>query len=142
LFHVDSEQCRGDATAEPHESAFTRDGWLFELKLDGYRLIASMSHGEALLLTRNGNDYTSVFPEVARAVKAAAFDDCIIDGEVVCWMPTASKLLSFAASAADCLGDGDPSRAVELPATFYAFDLLAFEDFDLRPLGSCAARSC
>ena len=34
--------------AESEEKAFTRDGWLFELKLDGYRLIASKSKGEAL----------------------------------------------------------------------------------------------
>ena len=60
---------------ETADEAFTRDGWLFELKLDGYRLIASKSNGEALLLTRNGNDYTGVFPEIARAVKALPFDD-------------------------------------------------------------------
>jgi bifunctional non-homologous end joining protein LigD len=69
--------------AEPHREAFTRDGWIFELKLDGYRLIASKSKGEALLLTRNGNDYTEVFPEIARAVKALPVDECIIDGEVI-----------------------------------------------------------
>jgi ATP-dependent DNA ligase len=69
--------------AEPADEAFTREGWFFELKLDGYRLIASKSKGEALLLTRNGNDYTEVFPEIARAVKALPVDDCIIDGEVV-----------------------------------------------------------
>ena len=69
--------------AEPRDEAFTRDGWLFELKLDGYRMLGVKSHGEATLVTRNGNDYTGVFPEVARAVKALPFDECIIDGEVV-----------------------------------------------------------
>src|SRR6185436_17679799 len=69
--------------AEPKDKPFTKDGWVFELKLDGYRLLASKSHGEPLLLTRNGNDYTSVFPEIARAVKALPLDKCIIDGEVV-----------------------------------------------------------
>src|SRR6266545_4172967 len=69
--------------AESSDKAFTRDGWIFELKLDGYRLIASKSKGEALLLTRNGNDYTAVFPEIARAIKALPFDECIVDGEVV-----------------------------------------------------------
>src|SRR5205807_3323321 len=68
---------------ESEDKAFTRDDWLFELKLDGYRLIASKSKGEALLLTRNGNDYTNVFPEIAKAVKALPADDIIIDGEVV-----------------------------------------------------------
>ena len=69
--------------AEPSDVAFSRDGWLFELKLDGYRLLASKSAGEALLLTRKGNDYTGVFPEVARAIRALPFDDFVIDGEVV-----------------------------------------------------------
>jgi bifunctional non-homologous end joining protein LigD len=117
------------------ESAFTRDDWLFELKLDGYRLIASKSKGEALLLTRNGNDYTGVFPEVARAVKALPYDECIIDGEVVVsdekGLPSFSKLQQRGrlSSAMEIR-----RAAVELPATFYAFDLIAFEDFDLRPL--------
>ena len=57
--------------AEPSDTPFTRDGWIFELKLDGYRLIAAKSRGEALLLTRNGNDYTAVFPEIARGESAA-----------------------------------------------------------------------
>ena len=120
---------------EPAEAAFTRDGWLFELKLDGYRLIASKSRGEALLLTRNGNDYTSVFPEIARAIKSLPFDDCIIDGEVVCLdakgIPSFSRLQQRGRLSSP-LEIG--RAAVELPATFYAFDLLAFEDFDLRPL--------
>jgi len=69
--------------AEPSDAAFTRDGWLFELKLDGYRLIAAKARGEVILLTRNGNDYTAVFPEIARAIKALPMDECILDGEVV-----------------------------------------------------------
>jgi bifunctional non-homologous end joining protein LigD len=121
--------------AESADEAFTREGWIFELKLDGYRLIASKSKGEALLLTRNGNDYTAVFPEIARAVRALPVDECIVDGEVV--VSDAKGLPSFAmlqrrgrlTSAIDV-----KRAAVELPATFFAFDLLAYEDFDLRPL--------
>ncbi len=120
---------------ETEDKAFTRDGWIFELKLDGYRLIASKSHGEALLLTRNGNDYTNVFPEVARAVKSLPFDDCIIDGEVVCLdakgIPSFSRLQQRGRLSSEM---EIRRAAVELPATFYAFDLIAFEDFDLRPM--------
>ena len=121
--------------AEPADEAFTRDGWVFELKLDGYRLIASKSGGEALLLTRNGNDYTTVFPEIARAIKALPVDECIIDGEVV--VSDAKGLPSFAMlqRRGRLTSPIDVRRAsVELPATFYAFDLLAFEDLDLRAL--------
>ncbi len=121
--------------AESADEAFTRDGWIFELKLDGYRLIASKANGEALLLTRNGNDYTGVFPEIARAVKALPVDECIIDGEVVVnderGMPNFAKLQRRGRLSSPI----DVKRAsVELPSTFYAFDLLAFEDFDLRKL--------
>ncbi|MFL5483842.1 MAG: DNA ligase D [Gemmatimonadaceae bacterium] len=120
---------------ETQDDAFTRDGWLFELKLDGYRLIASKSRGEALLLTRNGNDYTSVFPEIAKAVKALPCDDCIIDGEVVVLddkgLPSFSRLQKRGRLSSPL----EINRAaVELPATFYTFDLIAYEDFDVRPL--------
>ncbi|MEP6621109.1 MAG: DNA ligase D [bacterium] len=121
--------------AEPSDVAFTRDDWLFELKLDGYRLLASKSKGEALLLTRNGNDYTAVFPEIARGIKALPFDDYIIDGEVVVMdaqgRPSFSRLQKRGrlSSAVDV-----KRAAVELAATFFAFDFLAFDDFDLRSL--------
>lgn len=125
----------GVMLAEPREDAFTRDGWLFELKLDGYRLLASKSDGEALLLTRKGNDYTAVFPEIARAIKALPLDECIIDGEVVVLdekgMPSFARLQQRGRLSSTL----DIRRAaVELPATFFAFDFLAFEDFDLRTL--------
>ena len=121
--------------AEPAEEAFTRDGWLFELKLDGYRLLASKVGGEALLLTRNGNDYTAVFPEIARAVRALPLESCIIDGEVVVLAPDGKPSFSRLQQRGRLTSPLDVRRAaVELPATFYAFDLLAFEDYDLRPL--------
>ena len=121
--------------AEPADEAFTRDGWLFELKLDGYRLLASKAGGEPLLLTRNGNDYTAVFPEVARAVRALPLASCIVDGEVVVLAPDGKPSFSRLQQRGRLTAMPDVRRAaVELPATFYAFDLLAFEDFDLRSL--------
>jgi bifunctional non-homologous end joining protein LigD len=128
--------------AEPRDGAFTRDGWLFELKLDGYRMLASKSHGEATLVTRNGNDYTGVFPEIARAVKALPFDECIVDGEVVVLdaegKPSFARLQQRGGLSAPL----DVKRAaVELPATYFAFDLLAFEDYDLRSLPLVARKA-
>jgi bifunctional non-homologous end joining protein LigD len=121
--------------AEPADAALTRDGWLFELKLDGYRLLACKSRGEVLLLTRNGNDYTAVFPEVARAVRAVSLTDCIIDGEVVVLDPSGKPSFARLQRRGRLSNPIEiRSAAVELPATLFAFDLLAFEDFDLRPL--------
>jgi bifunctional non-homologous end joining protein LigD len=119
--------------AESRDDAFTSDDWLFELKLDGYRLLASKRGNDVLLSTRNGLDYTAVFPEIARAIRALPHDACILDGEVV--VMDAQGKPSFArlqrrGRLTNTLEIGQ--AAVELPATFFAFDLLAFEDFDLR----------
>jgi bifunctional non-homologous end joining protein LigD len=121
--------------AEPHDGAFTRDDWVFELKLDGYRLLASKKGNDVLLLTRKGNDYTAVFPEVVRAMKALPFSECIIDGEVVVLDPEGRPSFSLMQRRGRLQSPIEiRSAAVELSATFFAFDLIAFEDFDLRPL--------
>jgi bifunctional non-homologous end joining protein LigD len=115
--------------------AFTRDGWVFELKLDGYRLIASKSRGEALLLTRNGNDYTEVFPESRARDQALPYDNCIVDGGSG-RARRRGQAEFFAAAEAGRLSSPLEIRnsAIEHPATFYAFDLLVLDDLDLRPL--------
>src|SRR5215210_7143243 len=104
-----------------------------KLKLDGYRLLAAKRGHDVLLLTRNGLDYTDVFPEVVRAVKALPHDACILDGEVVVMdgqgKPSFARL-QRRGRLKNTLDIGQ--AAVELPATFFAFDLVAFEDFDLR----------
>ncbi len=121
--------------AEPSDTPFTRDGWLFELKLDGYRLIAAKSRGEALLLSRNGHDYTAVFPEITRAIKALPFAECIIDGEVVVLESNGKPNFSLLQRRGQLSAPLDVRRgAVELPATLFLFDLLAFDEYDLRTM--------
>jgi len=128
--------------AEPADYAFTRDGWLFELKLDGYRLIAGKSGGEAVLVTRNGNDYTAVFPEVARAIKAIPYDNFIIDGEVVVMDPHGKPSFARLQQRGRLSSPIEIKHAsVELPATFFAFDFLAFDGLDLRPLPLSARKA-
>ncbi len=119
--------------AEPREDAFTSDDWLFELKLDGYRILAAKRGADVLLLTRNGNDYTHVFPEVVRAMKALPHDTCILDGEIACMDDQGRPSFARLQRRGRLQNSVDINHAaVELPATFFAFDLIAFEEFDLR----------
>src|SRR5436305_36118 len=61
----------------------TGEGWLFEVKWDGYRAIGRVAGGEATLTSRNGNDLTARFQNVAKELaKALKTPDCVVDGEV------------------------------------------------------------
>ena len=58
-------------------------GWSFEVKFDGYRALAYVRGSEARLVSRNGNDLTARFENVARALSSAIkTPDCVLDGEV------------------------------------------------------------
>jgi bifunctional non-homologous end joining protein LigD len=61
----------------------TGDDWVYEVKWDGYRALGYVRSGEARLVSRNGNDLTARFGDVAKALaKAARSPDCVVDGEV------------------------------------------------------------
>jgi bifunctional non-homologous end joining protein LigD len=123
--------------AETREQPFSKPGWLFELKLDGYRVRAGRDGDEGRLITRNGHDIAAGFPEIARALKALPFDGVVLDGELV--VPDEAGRPSFQRLQNRARGGGgralDVRRAaVDTPAALYVFDLLAFEGYDLRPL--------
>lgn len=121
--------------AESRDRPFTDPGWLFELKLDGYRLLAARSGAPPRLFSRNGNDLASTFPEVSRAVGALPLSRLLLDGEVVALDESGRPSFQRLQQRAKLTRALDIRRAaVENPVTFFAFDLLAAEDFDLRPL--------
>jgi bifunctional non-homologous end joining protein LigD len=94
-------------------------GWLFEVKWDGYRAIATVKGGEAVLTSRRGNDLTGRFPTVARALgRATRSPDCVLDGEV-CALDEEGR------SSFSVMQQGSG------PVVFYAFDVL---EVDGEPL--------
>jgi bifunctional non-homologous end joining protein LigD len=122
--------------ASPGDAPFRREGWLFELKYDGYRLLAVKEGRRVMLRYRSGGDATALFPEVARAVALLPVEEAVIDGEVV--VLDGAGRPDFQALQ----GRGRLHRAVDVaaaalirPATFFAFDLLAAGGLDLRALG-------
>ncbi len=121
--------------AETADAPFSRTGWLFELKLDGYRVLAGKEGGEARLLTRNGHDCGVSFPEIERAVRALPVERTIVDGEVVALDAEGKPSFQRLQSRAKVTRPIDVHRAtVDTPVTFFAFDLLAAEGHDLRQL--------
>jgi bifunctional non-homologous end joining protein LigD len=95
------------------------DGWSFEVKFDGFRALAYIRGGECKLVSRNDNDLTGRFPDVAKAlVKGVKSPNAVVDGEITRIDPTGKTSFSELQQ-----GSG--------PLVFYAFDLL---ELDGEPL--------
>jgi bifunctional non-homologous end joining protein LigD len=121
--------------AETREQPFSKPGWLFELKLDGYRVRAAREDGAAKLVSRKGHDMTAAFPEIAKAVAALPYEGLILDGELVVLDDAGRPSFSRLQNRARLSRIPEVKRAaVETPATFYVFDLLGVEGYDVRPL--------
>ncbi|WP_085698685.1 DNA ligase D [Pseudomonas sp. B26(2017)] len=57
--------------------------WQYEIKFDGYRIMARIDHGEVQLFTRNGHDWTHKLPKQAQALAALGLESAWLDGEMV-----------------------------------------------------------
>ena len=101
---------------------FTDAGWVYELKVDGYRCIAAVEAGTVRLLSRTGGDCTACYPEVVKALASLQPTPLILDGEVtVIDAGGLSDFNTFHARRANRKRVPQPAP----PVTFCAFDLLA-----------------
>ncbi|QVW25514.1 DNA ligase D [Pseudomonas hormoni] len=57
--------------------------WSYEIKFDGYRIMARIDHGEVKLFTRNGHDWTHKLPKQAEALASLQLESAWLDGEMV-----------------------------------------------------------
>jgi bifunctional non-homologous end joining protein LigD len=104
--------------------------WLHEIKFDGYRLQVQVRGGSPKILTRNGHDWTSKFPELAR--DASGLPDCIFDGEL-CALD-ARGYSNFSGLRASI----SPGKTAGL--VLFTFDLLWRGSEDLRPFALSARK--
>lgn len=58
-------------------------GWVFEVKWDGYRAIASVAGGRVAWRSRRGLDFTHEFPELAELARLVGDREAVLDGEIV-----------------------------------------------------------
>lgn len=107
------------------------DGLLYEPKWDGFRCIVFRDGAEVELGSRNERPLTRYFPELCDAARAGLPPRCVVDGEIVIVAPGG---LDFDALLNRIHPADSRVRmlAVETPASFVAFDLLAMDERDLR----------
>ncbi len=99
------------------------DGWLHEIKLDGYRTIALVDSGKVKLLTRTGIDWTEKYGVLADAFAALPVKQAVLDGEIVVVDDTG---ITHFADLQQALSDHATQRL-----TFFAFDLMYLDGYDL-----------
>jgi bifunctional non-homologous end joining protein LigD len=59
------------------------EGWLHELKFDGYRMLCHWNEGKIQFWSRNKKDWTEKFPGVAKALTTLKVHSVVLDGEIV-----------------------------------------------------------
>jgi bifunctional non-homologous end joining protein LigD len=99
----------------------TGDGWVHEIKHDGFRIHARREQGRVRLFTRNGYDFTARFPKITAAVAALPVRSCVVDGEAI--VVDRAGLSVF-----DLLR----YRYHDHAAVLCAFDLIELDGYDLR----------
>ena len=108
-----------------------RDDVIFEPKWDGFRCIVFRDGDEVVLGSRNEKPLTRYFPEMVPALLESLPDRCVVDGELIVAtdnhldFPALQQRIHSADSRVQKL-------AVETPAAFIAFDLIAIDNDDLR----------
>ena len=107
---------------------FHRAGWIYEEKVDGYRMLAYIDGDRVRLVSRNGVDHTRRYPDMATAVARLRPSTLVLDGEVAVFDEQLRSRFEW-------LRDPDKS-VVATPPVLIAFDVLYVKGRDVsqRPL--------
>jgi bifunctional non-homologous end joining protein LigD len=106
------------------DAPFNDEDWLFEIKLDGYRVIAEIDNGNVNLHSRKNLSFNRNFLPVVKALEEIN-NKVILDGEVV-------VLDKEGRSGFQLLQNYQ--RTGEGNLVYYVFDILYLNDYDLREL--------
>ena len=107
------------------------NGWMHEIKYDGYRAMISASGTDVSVYTRNGKDWTDKFAPLVAHVAALDLPSCLIDGEIVAFGPDGNPDFS---SLQKVLKRGHGSQKKDDALALFAFDLVELDGEDLAPL--------
>ncbi len=115
---------------------FSRQGWVFEIKYDGVRVIAERRGDEARMLGRSGEDITARYPEIAEALRGLRVEHIVLDGEIVAHDDLGRPSFGRLQKRMLLSTPRDVAAAMaRVPVRAVFFDCLALEARDLRGLG-------
>jgi bifunctional non-homologous end joining protein LigD len=111
------------------------DGWAYEVKWDGVRAVCFSEPGRMRFVTRNGNDVTARYPELARLNRALSMHRVILDGEVVGFDEHGRPSFGALQGRMHLTREAQVKRlAKSAPVTYIIFDLLWMDGHSLMHL--------
>jgi bifunctional non-homologous end joining protein LigD len=116
------------------DEPFDDRDWLYEIKWDGYRALAFIEGDSVRLVSRNQNDLTGQYPELAELSTHVRARKAILDGEVVALDAEGRSSFSLMQQRTGGLGQRLRRGAGDqrVPIAYYAFDVLYLDGYDLR----------
>jgi bifunctional non-homologous end joining protein LigD len=119
--------------AEIGEAPFNRPGWMWEPKLDGYRVLAFLDDGKVTLRSRRGLELAPAFPGLVEELKMQSVAGMILDGEIVAFDEGSRPSFNALQNRVQLKTAHDLAAAERsVPVVYYCFDLLYFAGLDLR----------
>ncbi|MEL7685542.1 DNA ligase D [Citromicrobium bathyomarinum] len=106
----------------------TGNGWMHEIKFDGYRALIAVAGDKVTVWTRNQKDWTEKFGPLVEAIAALDLPPALIDGEIVALDKDGNPDFSTLQSV---LKRGHGSQGPKDKLAFFAFDLLQMDGEDL-----------
>jgi bifunctional non-homologous end joining protein LigD len=114
------------------DEPFSREGWIFERKLDGERVLAFRNGARVRLLSRNRKIVNNAYPEIAEAIAAQPATDFVFDGEVVAFDGAVSSFAKLQPRMQ--VRDPEQARRSGVKVFYYVFDLLYVDGHDTTRL--------
>ena len=115
------------------EKPFDNPDWLFEIKWDGYRAVAFIDDGRVRFVSRNQNDLTQQYPELATLPQSVKAGRVILDGEIVALDDEGRPSFSLMQQRTGFRpGKSRLPGRQGVPVIYYAFDLLYLDGLDVR----------
>lgn len=107
------------------EQPFTRDGWIYEPKMDGIRGITLFQNGKIKILSRRNLDLTFQYPGLAAELSQLLLVDAVIDGEIIALNELGLPSFQHLQQRMNLSKDSDVLRAEQLvPAYYFVFDVM------------------
>jgi bifunctional non-homologous end joining protein LigD len=108
-------------------------GWMWEPKLDGYRVVAFIDDKDVKLRSRRGLDLTASFPKLAAELALQAVKGLVLDGEVAAFGADGRPSFAALQERVQLKTEREIAQADRAtPVVFFCFDLLHFAGFDVR----------